>query len=186
MAQLGAATEYVTLYDPIVGASDGHGRRAEPTPEPLLIRSFNLRQAYSDIKDDLVSEMAAFDSDVIKPGNDARDAIQPLRRTIKKRENKRLDYEKQQEKTQKLQRKPGKSTEKPETKHHKSSLETGPIGPGVATDFTVATGLANSNAVQAPDSRATGGTFGYATNRTADLANLAIRKKPPPPPPPKK
>lgn len=109
MAQLGAATEYVTLYDPIVGASDGHGRRAEPTPEPLLIRSFNLRQAYSDIKDDLVSEMAAFDLDVIKPGNDARDAIQPLRRTIKKRENKRLDYEKQQEKTQKLQRKPGKS-----------------------------------------------------------------------------
>jgi len=77
-------------------------------------------------------------------------------------------------------------TEKPETKHHKRPLETGPVGPGVATDFTVATGLANSSAVQAPDSRTKGGTFGYATNRTADLANLAVRKKPPPPPPPKK
>lgn len=117
MTQLGAASEYVTLYDPIVGASDGHGRRAEPTPEPLLIRSFNLRQAYADIKDDMVAELSAFEAGVVKPGSDARDAIQPIRRTIKKRENKRLDYEKQQEKVKKLQRKPGKSAKEDALMH---------------------------------------------------------------------
>jgi amphiphysin len=122
MTQLGAATEYVTLYDPIVGATDGHGRPAEPTPEMQLVRTFNLRKAYDDLKDDMVAEIAAFDTHVIRPVTDARESIQPLRKTIKKRENKRLDYEKCQEKYRKLQRKPGKSA-KEDAQMHKHEEE---------------------------------------------------------------
>ena len=33
------------------------------------------------------------DARVIKPATDAKDYIQPIRKTIKKRDNKRLDYE---------------------------------------------------------------------------------------------
>lgn len=122
MSQLNAAGEYVTLYDPITGATDGHGRRAEPTPEEQLNRSFNLRQAFEDVKDDMLVDIAGFEASVIKPGSDARDYIQPLRRTIKKRENKRLDYEKCQEKVKKLQRKPGKSA-KEDAQIHKAEDE---------------------------------------------------------------
>lgn len=122
MSQLNAAGEYVTLYDPITGATDGHGRRAEPTPEEQLSRSFNLRQAFEDVKGDMLVDIAGFEASVIKPGSDARDYIQPLRRTIKKRENKRMDYEKCQEKVKKLQRKPGKSA-KEDNQIHKAEDE---------------------------------------------------------------
>lgn len=38
------------------------------------------------------------DARVIKPATDAKDYIQPIRKTIKKRENKRLDWERYQDK----------------------------------------------------------------------------------------
>jgi amphiphysin len=68
-----------------------------------------LREAYTELRDDLAEEAAAIEARVIQPATSARDYIQPIRRTIKKRENKRLDYEKCQDKVQKLQRKPGKT-----------------------------------------------------------------------------
>lgn len=46
---------------------------------------------------------------MLKPASDAREFIAPIRKTIKKRENKRVDYEKVQEKSMKLQRKPGRT-----------------------------------------------------------------------------
>lgn len=61
------------------------------------------------------------------------------------------------------------------------------IGSGVATDFTVATGLSDSSAVSSPGPRAAADYFGHATARTpSTITNIAARKKPPPPPPPKK
>ena len=122
VSQLGTAGEYVTLYDPITGATDGHGRRAEPTPELQLSRTFNLRQALEDSKDDILAEIQAFEAGVIRPGSDAREFIQPLRKTIKKRENKRADYEKCADKVKKFQRKPGKSA-KDDAAMHKAEDE---------------------------------------------------------------
>lgn len=122
ISQLGTAGEYVTLYDPITGATDGHGRRAEPTPELQLNRTFNLRQTCEDAKDEMLTEIQGFEAAIIRPGTDARDHIQPLRKTIKKRENKRLDYEKCAEKVKKLQRKPGKSA-KDDAAMHKAEDE---------------------------------------------------------------
>lgn len=53
--------------------------------------------------------MALIDSRIITPTTDARASIEPLRKTIKKRENKRLDYEQAQDRASKLQRKIGRS-----------------------------------------------------------------------------
>jgi amphiphysin len=100
--------EYEGLYDPIVGASD-YARPAVPTPEDQLTRTFRLREVYSDLKDELVDEVASIESRIIKPASDARDYILPIRKTIKKRENKRVDYEQCEDKVKKLQRKAGKS-----------------------------------------------------------------------------
>ncbi|KXX77394.1 Protein hob1 [Madurella mycetomatis] len=108
-AQLQVVTEYESLYDPIVGASDGHGRPAVPTPQLQLERTFRLKKAYSELKAELLEEIVMIEERIVKPAVDARDCIAPIRKTIKKRENKRLDYEKAQEKTAKLQRKPGRT-----------------------------------------------------------------------------
>lgn len=107
--QLQVVTEFEGLYDPIVGASDGHGRPAVPTPQLQLERTFRLKKAYGELKAELLEEISMIEERIVKPALDARDCIAPIRKTIKKRENKRLDYEKAQEKTVKLQRKPGRT-----------------------------------------------------------------------------
>jgi amphiphysin len=108
-AQLGAATEYEGLYDPIVGATDGHGRETAPTPDLQLRRTLRLKEVYNDLRAEMVEDISMIDSRLIKPASDARDCINPVRKTIKKREYKRLDYEKCQDKVNKLTRKLNKT-----------------------------------------------------------------------------
>ncbi|KAF6839999.1 sh3 domain signaling protein [Colletotrichum musicola] len=114
--------EYEGLYDPIVGASEGHGRHSITTTQQQLDRTFKLCEAYSELKDELIQEVTAIDNQVIRPATEARDYLQPIRKTIKKRENKRLDYEKAQEKFKKLQKKTGK-TPKDEAQLSKAEYE---------------------------------------------------------------
>ncbi|KAK3372048.1 hypothetical protein B0H63DRAFT_287312 [Podospora didyma] len=108
-SQLQIVTEYEGLYDPIVGASDGHGREMAETPRVQLERTFRLKEAYTELKTELIDEITTIEDRIVKPAADARDCIAPIRKTIKKRENKRLDYEKMQDKVNKLQRKAGRS-----------------------------------------------------------------------------
>ncbi|KAI2639440.1 hypothetical protein GGS21DRAFT_507692 [Xylaria nigripes] len=107
--QLGVVTEYDGLWDPIVGASEGLGKAAAPTPQLQLEQALRLKEVYAELKADLLEEMELIEAQVVKPAGHARESISPIRKTIKKRENKRLDYEKLQEKTTKLQRKLGRT-----------------------------------------------------------------------------
>lgn len=107
--QLQVVTEYEGLYDPIVGAADGQSRQAVPTPPLQLERTFKLKKAYTELKSELLEEMILIEDHIMKPATDARNCIAPIRKTIKKRENKRVDYEKAQERALKLQRKPGRT-----------------------------------------------------------------------------
>ncbi len=109
VTQLQTVAEFEGLYDPIVGASDGHGRPAVQTPELQLNRTFKLKEAYSELKTEVLEEVATIEERIIKPATDARDCIQPIRKTIKKREAKRLDYEKCQDRVNKLHKKPNKT-----------------------------------------------------------------------------
>jgi amphiphysin len=133
LSQLAIVTEFYTLYDPIVGASDGHGRDTVETPELQLNRTFNLRQAYEDLKSELLEEIGQIEERVIKPATDARDCIAPIRKTIKKRENKRLDLERCQDKVNKLQRKVSRSP-KEESALGKAEDELAQL----ANDFSIA------------------------------------------------
>ncbi|KAI0395186.1 SH3 domain-containing protein [Xylariaceae sp. FL0594] len=112
--QLGVVTEYDGLWDPIVGASEGLGRPPAPTPQAQLEQALHLKETYMELQAELVDEMKLIEVKVSRPASEAREYISPIRRTIKKRENKRLDYEKALEKVTKLQRKSGK-TAKEET-----------------------------------------------------------------------
>lgn len=104
-SQLGIVTEYEGLYDPIVGATDGHGVEPILTSQPLLDRTFRLKEAYTELRSELSEEISQLDVRIIRPATDARVYIDPIRKTIKKRENKRLDYEKAQDKANKLHKK---------------------------------------------------------------------------------
>jgi amphiphysin len=87
-------TSIEELYNPIIGASsDGHGHEPVMTPQAQLNRSLRLKQAYAELKTDLLEEVNMTEVRIIKPAADAKEYIQPIKKTIKKRENKRLDYE---------------------------------------------------------------------------------------------
>jgi hypothetical protein len=110
--QLGTVTVFEELYDPIVGASDGHGHDPIITPKEQLERTTKLKSVYADLKTDLLEEVVMMDSRIIRPAGDAKEFLQPLRKTIKKRENKRVDWERYIDKVNNLQTKKLKRTDK--------------------------------------------------------------------------
>ncbi|KAL2062086.1 hypothetical protein VTL71DRAFT_6352 [Oculimacula yallundae] len=98
-------TLFEELYNPIVGAGDGHGRDPVMTPRAQLDRTSKLKDVYTDLKTDLLEEVNMMESRVIKPATEAKDHIQPIRKIIKKRDNKRLDWERYIDKVNNYQRK---------------------------------------------------------------------------------
>ncbi|KAL9035765.1 MAG: hypothetical protein Q9180_004678, partial [Flavoplaca navasiana] len=85
------------LYSPIVEANENYeGHGARETPRPTMLRTVKLQQAYADLKTDLLEEVNLVDTRIIKPAMDAKDHIQPLKKVIKKRADKKLDFEKYQ------------------------------------------------------------------------------------------
>lgn len=91
--QLATITGFEELYNPILGASDGHGHEPVITSQHQLDRTSRLKEAYTELKTDLTEEVIMMDARVIKPATEAKEYLQPIRKTIKKRENKRLDWE---------------------------------------------------------------------------------------------
>ncbi len=97
-SQLNVVSCFDELYNPIVGAtSDWRGHEPASPSELQLERSSALKEAYAGLKAELLDEVNMIDSRVIKPASDAKDCIQPIKKTIKKRDNKRLDYERYQD-----------------------------------------------------------------------------------------
>lgn len=92
-SQLGTISGFEELYNPIEGTSDGHGHDPVETPQLQLDRTARLKEAYAELKTDLLEEVAMMDARVIRPATDAKEYIQPIRKTIKKRDNKRVDWE---------------------------------------------------------------------------------------------
>lgn len=64
-----------------------------------------MKEAYTELKTDLLEEVGMMDARVIKPATDAKEYLAPLKKSIKKRENKRLDWERYQDKVNNYQRK---------------------------------------------------------------------------------
>lgn len=100
-----ATTIFEELYQPIVGSSDGYGQPPVMSTPEQLERTSNLRAAYAELKTDLLDEVGMMDSRVIRPATDAKEYLQPIRKTIKKRENKRLDWERYTDKVNSLNKK---------------------------------------------------------------------------------
>ncbi|KAN0067068.1 hypothetical protein V8E54_014854 [Elaphomyces granulatus] len=90
-------SEFESMYTPIVGSSDPSATRpVGETPPAIMRRTRRLREEYDDLRQDLLEEVNAIDDRMIRPAMQAKDFIQPLKKTIKKREDKKLDFERYQ------------------------------------------------------------------------------------------
>lgn len=96
-SQVSMVSAFEEIYQPIVGASADYQpenpREPAITPRDTLDRVANLKQAYIELRTELLEEIKQVDTRIIRPATDAREFIKPLKKTIKNRENKRLDYQ---------------------------------------------------------------------------------------------
>ncbi len=79
------------MFSPIIGAGESYsGHEPVPAPQSTTERTTKLRDAYEALKTDLLEEVNMVDSKIIKPAMEAKDYIQPLKKTIKNRENRKV------------------------------------------------------------------------------------------------
>lgn len=53
-------------------------------------RTIKLQEAYVGLRTDLLEEIETIEARIIKPASDAKDSIQPLRKIIKKRGDRKV------------------------------------------------------------------------------------------------
>jgi amphiphysin len=74
----GAGPDYVAVHEPV------------ETPQENIDRVARLQGAYEELKNDLLDEVNQIDARIIQPAMDARDSIQPLKKVIKRRQDRKV------------------------------------------------------------------------------------------------
>lgn len=79
------------MYAPIIGGNEEYSAH-EPvmTPQDIMKRTTKFHTAYDELRTDLLEEVAAVDTRIVKPAQDAKDSIQPMKKVIKKRGDKKV------------------------------------------------------------------------------------------------
>ena len=78
------------MYAPIIGANEEYeGHIPVMTDEATMERTAKLQTNYEELRTDLLDEVSAVDTRIIKPAMDAKEYIQPLKKVIKRREDKK-------------------------------------------------------------------------------------------------
>ena len=87
-------TELESLYEPILGAgADYHGHQSVETDPETLARTSRYKTESEELKKDLSDDVSQVDSRLIQVAQSARDSLQTMRKPIKKREDRKLDFE---------------------------------------------------------------------------------------------
>jgi len=63
------------------------------TPRKTLQRVTMLGANYTDLRTDMLDEVRRMETGIIEPAEQARKMIQPMKKVIKKREDRKLDFE---------------------------------------------------------------------------------------------
>ena len=83
--------EFEGIYRPIVGSSEpGNDIEYAETPEAIVQRTAHLKEVYEELKNTVLDEVNMVDNNLVRPAMDARDSIQPIKKVIKKREDKKV------------------------------------------------------------------------------------------------
>lgn len=79
--------EFELLYTPIVGST---GSQAVQTPQVITERTTRLHEEYVEMRKELLDELNTVDEAIIRPTIAAKDFLEPMKRTIKKREDRKV------------------------------------------------------------------------------------------------
>lgn len=90
-AQAAMIQNYEIMYNPILGAGETYqGYQAVETPQKMLDRVVALKEAYEELRADMQQELNSAEARIIKPIKDAKQSLQPVRKLIKEREDRRV------------------------------------------------------------------------------------------------
>ncbi|KAK5744959.1 hypothetical protein LTR17_001710 [Elasticomyces elasticus] len=125
-----------TLYKPLDPANDPEQRRAPTvTPQTYIQKCLGLQKLYSDLKTDLYTELNLIDTKLIRPAEEAKAATKGLGKTLKHRENCKLDYERYLSRAEHVRRKETRSIkEESALAAHESNLAQAQIDYETADD----------------------------------------------------
>ncbi|KAL4884091.1 hypothetical protein BJY04DRAFT_182838 [Aspergillus karnatakaensis] len=86
-------SEFETLYAPIIGAAEPTSHTPVLAPKGTLARTTKLKEEYGDLIKEFLEELTAIEDRMISPASQAKECLGPFKKTIKKREDRKLDYE---------------------------------------------------------------------------------------------
>lgn len=82
---------FQSIYSPIAGADDSYsGHEPLNTHARIMGRTNKLQGINVDLRNDLLEEIDMAETRIIKPATQAKDGIQPLKKVIKKRGDRKV------------------------------------------------------------------------------------------------
>ncbi|EKV12394.1 Amphiphysin, isoform 2 [Penicillium digitatum] len=115
--------EFDGLYGPIIGSSETPSNHKAVDTDPIrLARTNRLRKEYDGLRTDLVDELGAVDTRMSQPAAQAKESLAPMRKTIKKRNDRKTDFEICQGRVDSLMKKP-KRTDRENVNLAKAEVE---------------------------------------------------------------
>ncbi|KAF2678217.1 hypothetical protein K458DRAFT_423399 [Lentithecium fluviatile CBS 122367] len=108
--QLATIEHMHSIYKPL-GAKGGEysSHVHQDTPPETMERCVRLQEAFAELKTDMMEEVKDIEKKLILPAKLARDALNPMKKAIKKREDKKVDYERYKSRAENLQKKKTRS-----------------------------------------------------------------------------
>lgn len=83
--------EFDGLYAPIIGSSETTSPHKPVETDPVVLsRTNRLRREYDELRGDLVEELNAVEERMTRPAENAKESIVPMKKTIKKRNDKKV------------------------------------------------------------------------------------------------
>ena len=79
------------MYSPIIGGNDEYqGHVPVMTPSSTMERTSKLQQNYEELRTELLEAVDNVELRIIRPAQQAKDCIQPLKKVIKKRGDRKV------------------------------------------------------------------------------------------------
>ncbi|PVI06402.1 hypothetical protein DM02DRAFT_553075 [Periconia macrospinosa] len=108
--QLAAIEIMHSIYKPLGAKGGEFGTQSHTdTPPETMERCVQLLEAFAELKADMMEEVKDIERKLILPAKLARDALKPMKKVIKKRDDKKVDYERYKSRAEALQKKKTRS-----------------------------------------------------------------------------
>jgi amphiphysin len=107
--QYEAAEAFANLYKSIEPIDHEQPHRPVPTPTKYMNKCLALQKIYAELARDLQQEVNMVQNRLVTPAEQAREHLKPLKKTLKHRENTKLDYERYLGRTEHAQKKQTRS-----------------------------------------------------------------------------